>query len=123
MGTNSQPPSIFPNSEYKFITDQLTSKPEIAQLMEWLDLLVSWKAFGLYLPGITYNTISKIDVDEPSVSEKKIALYIKWLKVCPTATWSDVITALQRMKEYTLAEDIKQKLQFKKTSQGMYNYL
>ena len=112
----------------------------MAQLVEWLDSLVDWKIFGLYLPAITDDTISKIKVDEKNVSERKIELYSKWLKICPTATWSNVITALERMKENSLAKDIKQKLQFKKTvitalerikenslaeniKQGMYNYL
>ena len=95
----------------------------MVQLMEWLDSLVDWKTFGLYLPAITDDTSSKIEVDEKTVSEKKRALYSKWLKICPTATWSNVITALERMKENSLAENIKQKLQLKNTSQGMYNYL
>ena len=92
----------------------------MAQLMEWLGSLVDWESFGLYLPAMTDDTISKIEKDKKTVSEKKRALYSKWLRVCPTATWSDVITALEKMNENYLAEKIKQKL---KASQGMYNHL
>ena len=92
----------------------------MAQLIEWLDLLVDWKTFGLYLPVITDDTIIKIEKDKSTVPQKKIALYSKWLRVCPTATWTNVITTLEKMKEYSLAENIKQKLQFKKTSHSMY---
>ena len=80
--------------------------------MKWLDSLVDWKTFGLHLPAITGDTISKIAKDKKTLSDKKRALYSKWLRICPTATWTDVITALEKMNEIDLAEKIKQNLQF-----------
>ena len=34
-----------------------------------------------------------------SVRNQKLALYKKWLKVCPTASWSDVARALELIEE------------------------
>ena len=36
-----------------------------------------------------------------SVDKQKLALYDKWLSVCPDAIWSDVITALEKANELT----------------------
>ena len=88
--------------------------PEIHELLKWLNVLVEWKAFGLHLPKITDDIIQKIDKETylKNIDDKKRALYSKWLSVCPTASWNDVIIALEKAKENTLAEDIKQKVNY-----------
>jgi hypothetical protein len=85
-------------------------KPEMHQLVEWLDDLVEWETFGLFLPNITDPTISKINRDERRVDDKKRALFSKWLQVCSTATWNHVIDALVKTKYNVLAEDVKTKV-------------
>ena len=88
----------------------------MTQLMEWLDSLVNWKPFGLFLPSLPKDVVEKIEADKKDTADKKIVLYSKWLDVCPNGTWEDVITALEKAKENSLAESIKQKLSLQGTN-------
>ena len=85
--------------------------PDITLLTQWLEPLVDWKPFGLGLSGIIYSDISKIEVESVKIDERKLALYSKWLSVAPTATWADVINALDNNRENKLVQDIKRNLQ------------
>ncbi len=74
-----------------------------------LTSLVPWEIFATYLPGITQADIEKIQTDEPKNAKQKIALFSKWLKVFPSAKWSDVVRALKKAREIRLAEEIESK--------------
>ena len=78
-------------------------------LDEQLNDLVEWERFGLYLPGMTIHGIEKITKQKDSDSLKKLALYKEWLKICPSPAWEDIIMALEKVGENTLASKIKQK--------------
>ena len=78
----------------------------VAELDEQLDDLVDWEIFGTHLRKIKSKDIEIIE-RLPSVHKQKFALYRKWLKVCPDATWSDVVIALEKAQEFTLAEQVK----------------
>ena len=78
----------------------------VAELDEQLDDLVDWETFGTHLRKIKSKDIEIIE-RLPSVHKQKFALYRKWLKVCPDATWSDVVIALEKAQEFTLAEQVK----------------
>ena len=78
-------------------------------LDEHLDDLVEWERFGLYLPGMTSHGIEKITKQKDSDCLKKLALYKEWLKICPSPAWEDIIMALEKVGENTLASKIKQK--------------
>ena len=83
-------------------------KPTVADLNEQLDDLVEWEVFGTHLRGIKSKDIEIIRRDEvANTPRQKIALYNKWLSVCPDATWSDVVIALEKAQEFTLAEQVK----------------
>ena len=73
--------------------------PDITLLTQWLEPLVDWKPFGLGLPGITYSDISKIEAENATIDDRKLALYSKWQYIAPTATWADVINALTKKRE------------------------
>ena len=92
---------------------QLTDRPTEAELLEMLDSLIEWKKFGIFLPGITDSALKIIEKDYSSVDDQKMALFSKWLRVDPDATWYKVIEALKKSKENFLVDEIERK--FKKS--------
>ena len=74
-----------------------------------LDSLVEWKKFGFFLPGITDPALKIIEMDYSSVDDQKMALFSKWLRVDPHATWYKVIEALTKAKENFLVNKLERK--------------
>ncbi|XP_011408079.1 PREDICTED: uncharacterized protein LOC105315218 [Amphimedon queenslandica] len=58
--------------------------------------------------GIKEHEILKIEKENVTIEDKKLALYLKWLSVNPKATWRDVIDALTSRNQNKLAQDIKE---------------
>ena len=84
------------------------SKPTVAELDEHLRSLVDWEKFGIQLQAIQSFDVNLIKRNHANdAAGQKLALYDKWLTVCPNATWSDVVTALEKANECTLAEQVK----------------
>ena len=82
-------------------------RPTVAQLEELLQSLVRWQQFGIHLSEITDVTIKEIERDRPGNNElQKMDLFSKWLQVDPSASWKDVIVALKKANEHTLASII-----------------
>ncbi len=89
---------------YEAVALELT----VATLDEQLSRLVDWEKFGLQLRGVKNEDIETIKKNHPADNAgQRLALYHKWLTVCPDASWSDVVIALEKAGEYTLAEHIK----------------
>uniref|UniRef100_A0A1X7T7X4 Death domain-containing protein n=1 Tax=Amphimedon queenslandica TaxID=400682 RepID=A0A1X7T7X4_AMPQE len=86
----------------------IDDRPDISLLIQWLEPLVDWKPFGLCLVGIKEHEILKIEKENVTIEDKKLALYLKWLSVNPKATWRDVIDALTSRNQNKLAQDIKE---------------
>ena len=85
-----------------------------------LTSLVPWEIFATYLPGMTQADIEKIQTDKPGNAEKqKITLFYIWLKVFPGASWSDVVRALKKARENTLALEIELKYVTMDTDTGI----
>ena len=84
--------------------------PKYDQLIELLDTLVSWQKFGTFLPGIKSEHIQVIERDIRGTDLQKAALISKWLSVHPEASWQDVLFALEKSQNYTLASRIYQRL-------------
>ena len=85
--------------------------PTERELNEHLSPLVEWTSFALHLPRMDMTTISEIKHDHRySVKEQKLALYQKWLTIYPSASWTDVVNALERVQEYRIAHELKEKL-------------
>ena len=89
----------------------IDDRPDFSLLTQWLEPLFEWKSFGGYLPEITYSDILKIEAANVTIDERKSALYSKWLKTAPKATWADVINALRKARENKLVQDIRRNLQ------------
>ena len=89
----------------------LLSRPEEALWAEYLESLIEWQTFAIFLPKIRHSDIKKIEKEETGkVDQQKMALWSKWTSVYPSGSWDDVVAALKRMKENKLAEEIEKKL-------------
>ena len=88
----------------------LSVRPKYDQLIELLDTLVNWQKFGTFLPGIKSEHIQVIERDFRGTDLQKAALFSKWLSVHPEASWKDVLFALEKSQEYSLASRVYQKL-------------
>ena len=90
--------------------DLQPSKPTDCELDTQLNTLVQWERFGIHLPGITETDLQKIQSNNPmNVVRQKLALFGTWLRRYPSASWDDVILALEKVGEIYLAEQIKTK--------------
>ena len=103
----------------------MSVRPKYDQLIELLDTLVNWQTFGTFLPGIKSEHIQVIERDIRGTDLQKAALFSKWLSVHPEASWQDVLLALEKSQEYSLASKVYQKLNITLTmastiSQGIY---
>lgn len=87
------------------------SKPTIPELDRHLKDLVNWKQFALHLPGTDNTDIRVIESNkrDDTIDLQKIALYEKWLQVNPEASWGHVITALETVRENSIAKQLKEK--------------
>ena len=86
-----------------------SSKPTLAELNESLKKLVEWKQMALHLPNINASIIETIKKESQNdLAEEKFALFRKWLSVYPDASWEDVVHALKKAEENTLANEIAQ---------------
>ena len=85
---------------------QLDNKPEVNELYKALKNLTDWKSFALNLQGIKSSHVEEIQENERKIIHCKNDLYIKWLKVCSDAKWSDVVTALRAIDEHALADTL-----------------
>ena len=88
----------------------MSVRPKYDQLIELLDTLVNWQKFGAFLPGIKSEHIQVIDHENRRIDQQKAALFSKWLSVHPEASWQDVLFALEKSQEYSLASRVYQKL-------------
>ena len=85
---------------------QLDNKPEVGELYIGLKNLTNWKRFAFTLRGIDFSHVEEINENEKKITDCKNDLYIKWLRVCSDAKWSDVVTALRAIDEHALADTL-----------------
>ena len=86
---------------------QQINQPENCQLNEQLEDLVDWEQFALHLPNIRQSHIAAIKRDESSTAGQKQALFDRWLRVCPKASWVNVVQALEKVGEMRIASKLK----------------
>ena len=94
----------------------VASRPTESELDLELAELVHWQRFATHLPDLTSGDIQQIEQDNHDTSRQKLELFGMWLRRCPTASWEDVITALEKAKENVLADTIKKKFNVVKSS-------
>ena len=106
----------------------MSVRPKYDQLVELLDTLVNWQTFGTFLPGIKSEHIQVIECENRRINQQKAALFMKWLSVHSEGSWQDVLFALEKSQEYTLASKLYQAINItsnsstaSSTSQGITN--
>ena len=83
------------------------TKPTIEKLDIKLSDLVYWERFALHLPQITQTDIDIIKREvKDDITGQKQALFNKWLRVYPSASWEHVILALETVDENYIAQTI-----------------
>ena len=87
-------------------TDVLNVKNLSSELTE----ITNWYRLGLNL-NLQTHELKKIQQDHAhrGSDQQMLEMLDKWLRRTPTATWDDVVTALQQMGENRVAENIRQK--------------
>ncbi len=78
----------------------------VSLLEEHLKDLVDWENVAVHLPAITPVDTDMIQKEHRSITDQKLAFYKLWLRRYPSPRWDDIVTALTKNKEYTLAEKI-----------------
>ena len=77
-------------------------------LVEELTGVTEWYTLGLFL-GLTENEIKEIEQDHEGTARRRMAVLNKWLKKETDPSWLIVISALERMSETSLANQLKKK--------------
>lgn len=76
---------------------------------ELSSIVTRWYALGINL-GIPLYELRKIERNYPNDVDRRMTETLSlWLRYTPSASWKDVVIALQRMGENTLAERIRDK--------------
>ena len=86
------------------------SRPTVKELDPALKGLVRWKSFAIQLPTIELSDVVEIEQNHRgNIADQRLAVYGTWLGKCVSASWLDVITALETIDETVLAEHLKVK--------------
>ena len=87
----------------------VASRPTESELDLELAELVNWQRFATHLRDLTRGDIEQIEQDNRDVQRQKLDLFGTWLRRSPNASWNDIVLALEKAKEITLANVIKMK--------------
>ena len=87
----------------------VASRPTERELDLELVKLVDWQVFATHLPGLERENIEEIQRNNHEVRLQKLELFGTWLRIQPDASWKDVVLALEKARENTLAEAVKRK--------------
>jgi len=85
-----------------------TGKPDMQSLSNALKDVSNWHQLGIQL-GIPTSELRKIEEEYQRADRRKTEALDTWLHQTPSASWSDVVSALQQMGENTVAESVCQK--------------
>ncbi len=87
----------------------IKSTPVLRDLLNELDSIVSWQLLMINM-GMEKFENDKTERNFPSdINRQKEEAFEKWLKMKPNACWKNVIDALYKMKEITLASSLAKK--------------
>ena len=77
-------------------------------LVEELSGVIEWYTLGLFL-GLTENEIKAIEQDHDGTVRRRMAVVNKWLKKEADPSWLIIISALEKMSETSLANQLRKK--------------
>ena len=84
-----------------------TGKPDIRNLTNALREVSEWYQLGIIL-GILPVKLKKIEEDCQGSDRRKIETLDTWLQQTPSASWSDVVSALQQLGKNAVAQSVHQ---------------
>ena len=91
------------------VTNEVHNKLNVRNLSNELSAVTGWYPLGIKL-GIPSHELGKIEQNYSSDIDRRMIETLKlWLRYTPSASWKDVVIALQRMGENALAERIRDK--------------
>ena len=78
------------------------------QLIKAVASVSNWRMLGLNL-DLEMAELNDIHITHnvEGLNTLKMAMFDKWLKKCPAASWDDLIEALTEMDEVTVADQVK----------------
>ena len=77
-------------------------------LVEELSGVTEWYTLGVFL-GLTENEIREIEQDHEGTARRRMAVLNKWLKKEADPSWLIIISALEKMSETSLANQLRKK--------------
>ena len=89
---------------------QATDILNVRNLSSELTTITNWYQLGLNL-NLQTHVLDKIQQDHAHQGNDRQMLVMLglWLRCTPNATWEDVVSALQKMGENRVAENVRQK--------------
>ena len=99
-----------------------TGKPDIRNLSNALKEVCNWYQLGIQL-GVPTSELRKVEDEYQRSDRRKSETLDTWLQQTPSASWSDVVSALQQMGENTVAESVRQKYIGGVTSKLIHIYI
>ena len=95
------------NSEFEV---EATDILNVKNLSSELTTITNWYQVGLYL-NLQTHELDKIQQDHAHHGNDRqmVEMLSLWLRRTPNATWRDVVSALQQVRENRVAENIRQK--------------
>ena len=85
----------------------MAAKPKQSDMNKQLKDLVYWEEFALHLPRIRQPHIDIIKREvRDNIAGQKQALFNKWLQLYSKPSWEDVIEALEKVDQETLASKL-----------------
>ena len=77
-------------------------------LVKELSEVAEWYTLGAFL-GLTENEIKEIEQDHDGTARRRMAMLNKWFKKETNPSWLKIISALERMSEMSLANQLREK--------------
>ena len=99
-----------------------TGKPDILNLSNALEGVTDWFMLGFNL-GIPPYILRKIEKDYQGNDRRKTETLDTWLQRTPSASWSDVVSALRQMGENFTADSVDQQYIGGVASKLMYTHI
>ena len=90
-------------------TNSYPRVPELLELLNELEPVSNLHNFALHLPGLRETQIHIVEKDYRWLEDQSRAVYKKWLEAYPDGTWKDIVQALKKSGNNSLAAKIAEK--------------
>ena len=90
------------------LNDTATDVLDARNLLSELNTVTNWCLLGIYLRLLPHE-LTRIEQDYRGSERQMMQMLNLWLQRTPKASWEDVVSALQEMREKRVAENIRRK--------------